>query len=257
MAEPERLQRTDDATLMVLKDPRIQESSGLARSVRHQGVLYTHNDAGHDPVVFAVGSDGETRAALDLHRAPAADWEDIAVTGDGRVWVGDIGGNAKGRSTVSVVVFQEPKRLVDGAPDWVEYKLDYPDGRHNAEAILVNPETFRVYVVSKGPPGESMVYVAPRKLERTRPNRLEPLTPAPPSITAGSFAPDDSGRFALRNYRFAFIYDRWDEEPRQIELPRIPAGESLAMRADGDLLIGSEGPGSEVVQVPDTAKPSG
>ena len=247
---PTTLERTKQGTLMSFKDSRIRESSGLAPSARHDGVLYTHNDAGNDPVVFAVGSDGETRAALNLEGAPSSDWEDIAVTADSRVWVADLGGNLEGRDSGSVVVFEEPTKLQDGAPDWISYDFTYPDGPHNAEAILVNPKTFRLYVVTKGPPGESAVYVAPRKLSKIARNPLRRLTTTPPNITAGAFASDGSGRFALRNYRRAYIYDRWDEEPVEIDLPRIPMGESLAMLANGELLIGSEGPNSEVIRVP-------
>lgn len=247
------LERSTDDVVMVIEDPHIRESSGLAQSVRHEGVLYTHNDAGNEPLVFALGRDGDTLATFDLTGAPATDWEDVAVTSDGRVWVGDIGGNQEARATISVVTFEEPADLEDDSPSWTSYDLAYPDGAHNAEALLVNPLTFRVYVVTKGDQGESALYGAPRRLNAGT-TQLTRLAATPPNITAGAFAPDGSGRAALRNYNRAFIYERLDQEPRQVELPKTRMGESLVLLDDGDLILGSEGVNSEILLVRDPSE---
>jgi hypothetical protein len=245
------LDRASDDIFLTIQDKRISESSGIAVSVKHEGVLYTHNDAGHEPLVFALGSQGQTLATFDLSGAPAADWEDIAVTSDGRVWVGDIGGNPDGRSSVSVVTFVEPDELQDGEPQWTAFELAYPDGAHNAEALLVRPHSFRLYVVTKERAGTAGVYVAPRGLAAVGTNDLERLRfQVPPSITAGGFAPDGSGRLAMRNYKRAYLYERLRDEPRPVELPSMAKGESLALLPDGDLLIGSEGQGSDVLRMP-------
>lgn len=229
----------------VLEDPRIDESSGLAASLVHPDIYYTHNDRGSDPQVFAVSSTtGATEALLDLD-ASAVDWEDIEVTDSG-VWVGDIGGGGAVRATVSVVVFPEPVPLADGSPDGTEYELTYEDGAHNAEALLVDPASDQVYVVTKDPRGGA-IYSAPEKLGPGE-NLLRRIAEAPPNVTAGSWAPDGPG-FALRNYARAFVYDGLDDRPRVVELPESPQGESLVLLEDGALLVGSEGSGSEVVRV--------
>ena len=61
----------------------------------------------------------------------------------------------------------------------------------------------------------------------------------------------------LRSYTSVFVYDRPGHEVARAELPPQPQGESVA--ADGDrLLVGSEGPESQVlaVPVPGGAKPA-
>lgn len=40
--------------LFKLQDEPITESSGLAVSVRHQGIVYTHNDSSDGPRVYAA-----------------------------------------------------------------------------------------------------------------------------------------------------------------------------------------------------------
>ena len=67
-------------------DGRIHEASGLAASRRHAGVVYTHNDSGDGPRVFALSAaDGALLGEYEVRGRPGAaaveahDWEDMAV----------------------------------------------------------------------------------------------------------------------------------------------------------------------------------
>jgi hypothetical protein len=254
-SEPLERNRAGGADL-VISDPRISESSGLALSRAHEGILYTHNDMGTEPQVFAVSAEtGETEAVLTLRTTPV-DWEDIAVTPAG-VWVGDIGGGEGKRKDVSVLFFPEPDKLVDGTPDFTEYQLTYEDKPHNAEALLVRPDTDQVYVVTKDGQGGG-IYEAPAELQPGRTgNVLSRVGSAPPNITAGAWAPGGSG-FALRNYVRAFVYDVLNGRPVIVDLPRTRQGESLELLPDGDMLVGTEGSPSPVdrLEIP-SPSPSG
>jgi hypothetical protein len=238
----------DDVTVLFsLQDQRINESSGLAASRKHPGVYYTHNDRGHAPRVYAVsGETGATQAVLEIDTTPE-DWEDIEVTESG-VWVGDIGGGADlTRSKVSVLHFPEPDELSDDSPAVTEYELVYEDGPHNAEALMVDPQSDQVYVVTKDSRGGA-IYAAPSELSAAG-GSLVRVAKAPPNITAASWSPDGPG-FALRNYPRAFVYSGLGVgSPKSVELPRSPQGESLVLLDDGDLLVGSEGVGSQVLRI--------
>lgn len=243
------LARSDEATVLVMDDPRITESSGLAASVVHPGIFYTHNDKGAGPEVYAVAEDGSVQAVIELEGAPSEDWEDITVTPDGQVWVADIGGvDEQGRSQVSLVSFREPAELADGQARWVSFRLGYEDGAHDAEALLLDPQDRRKYVITKDSPVGG-IYAAPEKLRRGEVNTLKRIGDAPANITGGSFAPDGE-QFVLRNYVRAFLYTALDDpEPLTVRLPASPKGESVLLLESGDLLVGSEGAGSEVVRV--------
>ena len=74
----------------------IAESSGVAASRKHPGVVWTHNDSGDAPRVFAL--DAHTCATIATYTIPGAtavDWEDMArgpdETGRSSLWFGDIG----------------------------------------------------------------------------------------------------------------------------------------------------------------------
>ncbi|MGH3326624.1 MAG: WD40 repeat domain-containing protein, partial [Streptomycetales bacterium] len=236
-----------------LADERITEASGLAVSRRHEGVVYTHNDSDDAPRIYAIGVDGKTLATLTLARAEARDWEDIAVGEDaaGRpaLFVGDIGDNLGGAwRTISVYRFTEPPRLASGPVPATRYRFRYADGARDAEALLVDPRTNRLYVVSKQ--FDAGLYVAPRKLDPGGVNVLRRVGRAPSFVTGGAFAPDGK-RFVLRTYGTAYVFNERRQRVATITLPVQEQGESITYTPDGDaLLSGSEGLHSGVVQVP-------
>src|SRR2546427_5041371 len=61
------------------QSPRLIESSGVAVSHAYPGVLWTHNDSGDGPYVYATDLHGTDRGALLVPGAQAIDWEDISL----------------------------------------------------------------------------------------------------------------------------------------------------------------------------------
>lgn len=231
----------------VIADGRITESSGLAASARHGGVLYTHNDSGDQPRIFAVGGDGQTVAVLALSNATARDWEDISAGPNQTLWVGDIGDNGRSRSQIQVYRINEPATLASKGVSSTRYELAYPDGSHDAEALMVSPATGRLYVVSKQASGAA-VYAAPLTLRADQLNRLSRVRSAPATVTAGDLGP--GGRMVLRNYGRMFVYPSVDGQPQSIDLPDQPQGESAVFAPDGTaVLVGSERAYSQVLRV--------
>lgn len=246
---------------LTIRDPRVTESSGLATSRSHPGVLYTHNDSGDAARVFAVGPDGRVLATLRLAGVQARDWEAIATGRDeqGRaaVFVGDIGDNRDTWPSVAVYRFAEPATLRDATVPARRFRLRYPDGPRNAEALLVDPGSNRLYVASKESAGGGL-YQAPAELRSDRVNLLRRVASVPPLITDGAFSPD--GRtFVLRGYLDAHVYTASGRSIDTFSLPAQEQGESITYTRDGrDVLVGSEGVDSPVwrVSLPARAAPS-
>jgi hypothetical protein len=239
---------------MRLRDPRIVESSGLAVSHRHPGVLWTHNDSGDRARLFAVGPDGHTRATLTLAGVEARDWEAVAAGRDDRgrpaLFAGDIGDNNGVWPDVSVYRVTEPAALRDTTAAAVRYRLRYPDGPHNAEALLADPRSNRLYVATKRLSGDGGLYQAPARLRSDRVNLLHRLARVPPVVTDGAFAPDGRS-FVLRDYQAAYVYTAPGHRVASFELPLQFQGESIAVAPDGrSVLVGSEGADSDIWRVP-------
>jgi hypothetical protein len=254
-----------------ITDSRITESSGLAPSLLHPGVLWTHNDSGNPPRIYAIGKSGSTQAALTLSAEPDVDWEAIAsfrgpagsiAPGAALIAVGDIGDNNAHHPSVRIAIVREPQRLRSGPVRPIRVlRLRYPGGPRDAEAVLSDPQTGQLYVVSKTLFG-STLYAVPRSLWPGGSSGTSAVTTmtkvasmGPGLITDGAFLPD--GRMLLRGYDSVSIVDR----PSSVQngrlatlasemLPAQDQGESIAVVDGGTAaLIGSEGRREPVLRV--------
>jgi hypothetical protein len=253
----------DTSVDRTFSDPRITESSGLAVSPRHDGVLYTHNDSDDGPLLYAIGRDGDTAATLTLRGAEARDWEAVAtsnIDGRARIWVGDIGDNIRAWPTIRVYRVAERGELRTRDVPWTQFDFEYEDGPRDAESLMVHPQTGRLYVVTKLVNGQG-VYEAPARLSATGTNVLRRVASARQFATDAAFSPD--GRFyVVRGYVGATVYsaapDDFGRKVADVALPVQPQGESIAWSADGRYLYaGSEGRGAKVfrVDLPDEVLP--
>lgn len=240
------------AELFVIPDPRITEASGLALSGRHEGVLWMHNDSGGEARLFGVGFDGGTVAVASFTDATNVDWEAMARGPDGTLWVGDIGDNDYAREDVSVYRISEPE-LGDTQVTPTRFVLSYPDGPRDAEALLVNPVTGRLWIATKEIYGGGL-YEAPEQLSADSVNELVRIRDVPSVITDGTWSADGQ-QYVLRDYGQAWIYDPNGTALYQIELPGQDQGqnqgESVTYSPAGTaLLSGSEQANSTIWEIP-------
>ena len=141
----------------------MDEISGIAASGMHKGIYYVHNDSGDTARFFAVNSTGATVAIYTLKGATAHDWEDMETgtdaTGKPVLYLGDIGDNSAKRAEIDVYQVPEPRGPSANVP-WVRYRFDYPDGPHNAETLMVDPHTHRIFIASKSLLGTGLLGAA-------------------------------------------------------------------------------------------------
>ncbi|MBW5482422.1 Ig domain-containing protein [Streptomyces bambusae] len=238
----------------------LAEFSGLAMSVRHPGIFYALNDSGNTNQVFAVdcsGPTGQLRAAFTLSDTANTDWEGLAVGRDtaGRpvVLVGDIGDNIGARAEIQVHSFPEPDTLANATVTPVTYRFAYSDGKHDAESLLADPVTGRLYVASKKIGAAGRLYQAPLPPATGQVNTLSPVRPGPVFATDGAYAP--TGRsYVIRSggpigADTASVYDSSGAKLADVALPAQPQGETVTYADCGTLLVGSEND-SQVWRVP-------
>ncbi|WP_328465129.1 hypothetical protein [Streptomyces sp. NBC_00448] len=231
-----------------ISDPRIIESSGLAASRLHPGVYWTHNDSGDGPYVYGVdAATGKTVATLTMRGVHARDVEAISLGPDGDLYVADTGDNLNSWPEVRIYRFPEPRDLTSRTVDVIRFTVRYEDGPRDAEALMVQPTTGRVYLASKSQKGGHL-YEGPAALSAGGVNVFHRIGDVP-WVTDGAFSPDGS-RLVLRGYLWSAVY-RWaDGRPHKIDsltVPIQPQGESVTFTRDGrSLLYGSEGKDSKV-----------
>lgn len=244
----------------------VPEASGLAASRVTDDVLYLLDDAPGTTGVHVVRTDGTALGFLEVAGMDTRDGESLAVgpCGPDRaepwcLYVGDIGDNARAREHVVVHRVPEPD-LAGGLPTGPvpadTARLRYPDGPHDAEALLVD-DAGRVHLVTKArydrearTTGETRLYRAEAFADGVMTD-LGPLpVPAPRAPAQSLFVGEvvtggdhHDGRVLLRTYDAVFEYAAPDGERdlaglatwtvREVPAAFEPQSEALTFAADG------------------------
>jgi len=146
-----------------LQSDQLSRPSGLAASRVHDGLLWSHNDAGEGSTLFALDRDGAEVAVFPLD-AVHSDWEDVAVgldptTGVSTVYIGDLGDDDGDRNSVRLVMVPEPGETLLAEPKELEtsmLELTYPDEqRLDADALMFDPQTGDLYIVVRSADGDT------------------------------------------------------------------------------------------------------
>ena len=256
-----------------LRDSRVAESSGLVVARRDPSVLWTHNDSGNSPLLYAIDRNGSTVATARVGGVANVDWEALAPLtardGSPLLAIGDLGDNNHVRSGVEIDVVPEPSSAGSGRVTPVRViHLRYPQGAADAEALLADPRDGRLYVVTKGL-FSSTIYAVPAQAwpgtagtGRSVSAILHPVGKVSLTlVTDGAVLPD--GRVLLRTYGslallapLATPADPYGtpaslEPLATMSLPAQRQGEGLAVAdaAAGTLLLSSEGIGESVLRL--------
>jgi MYXO-CTERM domain-containing protein len=145
----------------------ISESSGLALSGQHEGILWTHNDSGDSPRIFAFGQNGEARGMINLGGASARDWEAMGIGPCGTqtcLYIGDIGDNNAERDDITIWRIVEPTPTGSATSQIATaegIRVLYPDGAQDSEGIAVDPLTGDLLLIEKSFTAEARVYLLP------------------------------------------------------------------------------------------------
>lgn len=256
------------------------ESSGLAASRRHDGLFWTHNDSGNEPVLFLYRPDGAVVATARIPGARAKDWEDMAIgpctaTSSPKgteqcIYLGDIGDNKEKRDSAHILKFPEPD-LPEERPasfsvdDFERIDFQYAGGPRDSETLMVHPETAKIYVIQKNNSVEAPVFRVPNRptgdSEMRTAEKFAELRIARGlgrQVTAGDISPD--GReFTIRTYVKVYTYCAETEEPFEtafsaspvISQPRLTIqSEALAYDATDDYIwFTSEGKYPPIVRM--------
>ncbi len=232
-------------------DKRLAELSGLASDGNR---WYGMADGGSRLQVVVLKPDCKVERVLTNATDPF-DVEDLARTPDGVLWLADTGDNGHKRANVALHALQPNGKAT-------LYRLTYPDGAHDAEAVLFDREGVP-HIVTKEPflaagiyrPAKGLASPGPTPLEKVGTVRLKTTsTPGGPVggigsvLVTGGAVSHDGTVVALRTYTDAWLYPAPDgdvvaalkRDPVQVPLPNEAQGEAIAFEPDGTLLSGSE-----------------
>jgi hypothetical protein len=249
--EPASPRRTQGRRLCILANRNINESSGLACGMSNLDVLWTHNDSGDTPRVFAFNLKCEDLGTFTVAGADAVDWEDMASFESGSkgyLLIADVGDNTSKRGSYSIYLVEEPliapgeppvSRTIQVAKHMV---FTYEDGPHNCEAVAIDPRTEKIYLVSNNAGHQCKVYELPSPQQELVERGVAKVvaTLKLPRTTAMDISPDGARAIVLTYgdaYEFARLENEtWPEafsrEPRLFTMPFRIQGESICYGRD-------------------------
>ncbi|WP_075006262.1 hypothetical protein [Stigmatella aurantiaca] len=241
--------------------PELPELSGLAASTRHPGAFWAHNDSDNGFHLYAIDETGKRLATLTLTGATPRDIEDVAVGpceprpgAASCIYLADIGDNLLSREEVRLLRLPEPEQLADATLAVEPLAFVYPDGHHNAEALIMNPSTGQLAVITKTLESLGHLYLleglAPGQTGRaTRLGTFQAPSEMDRMTTGASLHPSGE-RLLLRTYtrvwevRMPQAQGLGDFlEGQVVEVPGASQAqaEAIAFLADGNgYLLGSE-----------------
>lgn len=257
------------APIMVgqIESTDITESSGLSAS-ECQDVLWTHNDAGNAPLIFAMDMTGKHLGTWKVEGSSNVDWESIATHKDasGRCFllIADFGDNAEARKSSEIYRIPEPIITSEGSTSTAANPLSttaaevmrftYVDGSQNAETLLVHPTSGDIYIVTKersGPAGIHRIKQQYGSAEIMKTEKMGDISvPSTPEglLTGGSFSPDGT-RLMLCDkkggYEFVLpagstnVDEIWKVKPIPVNVGDRKQGEGVSYGRDGVTLYAS------------------
>ena len=235
----------------------LAEASGLVASRATPGRLWSHNDSGK-PEIVAIDAMGNVTGQVVISGARVQDWEAMTTApcaGGWCLFLGDIGDNNARRQSITIYRVPEPAKAAGAARVDAVITASYPDGAHDAEALLALPDG-ALYIVTKGDTGHVALYRVPKndggavRLERVG----QPLSKGTPAasarITDAAASPDGEWivlrtRTTLTFYRASDFLKGTFKEARTVDVTSLgePQGEAVAFGAANTVYLAGEGGG--------------
>ena len=153
-----------------IENKQINESSGLACSGRNKKVLWTHNDSGHMPIIYALDNKGKDLGTFYLDDIQSNDWEDMDAfeyQGEHYILIADTGDNFRLRWDYQITIIKEPflnksfnntlrNTVRNGSsaisPVW-SFVFKYENNKsYDVEAVAVDSAREKIILLSKHTP---------------------------------------------------------------------------------------------------------
>jgi hypothetical protein len=239
------------------KDPALAELSGLWADKER---WYAVNDGGEKATVVVLKKDCTVERQI-VGQVDPFDVEDLGRAPDGTFLLADGGDNNLERTTAAIIALTPAGKST-------LYRMTYPDGKHDAEAMLVGTNG-APYFITKDV-GNAGVYSPVRQLKSPGPTPMKKVatiklaatnTPGGPvpgavgsrTVTGGAVS-SDGKVVAVRTYTDAYLYAAPDKDivkalntkPVRVPLPNEAQGEAIAFEPDGSLVSASEKVGQPI-----------
>ena len=223
----------------------LDEASGIADSKANPGYLWVQQDSGNPSDIALLSQDGSLLKKINIKPAVNRDWEDLAtgmgpVAGNQYIYLADIGDNALTASQYFIYRFTEPTSAVDTVLNCDKITFQYPDGAHDAEAILVENSSKDIYIITKQD-SPSRIYKLPYPQDTGDTNTAVFVGSLSFSGVTGAAISADGKEILVRTYNSVFYWQRATTQtveqalsvsPVILDTQFEPQGEAICFKND-------------------------
>jgi hypothetical protein len=209
--------------------------------------LWAHNDSGDKPRVYLFDRNGVHQGIFEFKDAYFRDVEDMAI-GPGPqpnqhyLYLGDIGDNLAVHDFNYIYRVTEPdiNNLSSNAfktiHDYDKITYVYPDGQRDAEALVVDPISKDIFIISKREP-QVHVYRLPYPQSTTDTIQAELMGKLNMSMVVAADIAANGQDVLVKTYRQVFYWELskqegfmniLDHQPKNLPYAREPQGEAIA-----------------------------
>ena len=251
-----------------IQAPGLAELSGIAASRNKPGRFWAHNDSGGDPVLFCLTRTGASCGTTAIEGAEVVDWEDIAAFAGphgSELYIADTGDNKRERESVTIYRLGEPRIGATTASARATV-VKYPGAARDAEALIVEPSSGDLYIVTKEYTQAARVFVARAPFGPSA--TLDPVARldlgGPLAAVTGADVSPNGDRIILSTYTGGFelslpdgadFDEIWKERPERVRLGPHTQNEAVTYTRSRDIVSVSEGALSPIYLVEYLARP--
>ena len=227
------------------------EISGIAASQVNRGIFWVHNDSGNKNYIYAINSNAKVVGVFELKGIKNRDWEDIAIAsgpkGRSYIYLAEIGDNRAIYKTKYIYRFAEPliagkqnhKKRIITKIDKISFQ--YPDGKRDAETIMVDPIKKDIYIVSKRE-NKVTIYILPYPQSLKKIIKLKIIGKINASKIVGGDISNSGDMVIIKNYKEIFFWKKRKNEslknvfkrkPEILPYMLEPQGEAICWASNG------------------------
>lgn len=190
----------------------VDEASGIQDSRRNTGFLWVHQDSDTPPDLALLSHKGVFSKKIYIKDARNRDWEDMAMgkgpdAGKDYLYVADTGDNFLRFGTYFIWRFPEPAANEDTVYNAEKISFKYPDGSHDAEAFVIEPETMDIYIITKRE-NQSSIYLLKYPYGTTETHLLTFVGKLPYNDVVGAAIQPDQRGLIIKTYNNLNYYPR-------------------------------------------------
>jgi hypothetical protein len=224
-----------------VKEPTLNETSGIADSKANPGYLWVQQDSGHPPEIELLQHDGAYLRSVHLANIVNRDWEDIVLSAGPKpdrhyLYIAETGDNLMVHPDYAIYRLIEPVVGTDTVQQIDKIAFFYPDGSHNAEAIMVDPDTKDIYIITKNEL-RSKIFRLSYPYSATVMNKAEEVGSLSYNFAVSAAMSSSGKEIVIKTYDAIYYYPRLTGETILGALNKKPVSLPYQQEPQGEAIV--------------------